>query len=72
MMIDAELCRNYHGSISTTTIGRGLKPIYARTDPKHIKLIVKVKNAIIFGMRFSPSKFVSFSLLLPILSIQSI
>jgi hypothetical protein len=34
-----------------------LKPIDAGIDLKDIKLKVKIKNVIIFGMRFSPSKF---------------
>jgi hypothetical protein len=34
MLIDAELYREDHGSISTTAIGRGLKPFDVRIDPK--------------------------------------
>ncbi|MCI58347.1 hypothetical protein A2U01_0079602, partial [Trifolium medium] len=34
MMIDVELGREDHSSIPATAIGRGLKPLDARTDPR--------------------------------------
>jgi hypothetical protein len=33
-MISAELCREDHGSIPTTAIGRRLEPLDARIDPR--------------------------------------
>jgi hypothetical protein len=44
MVIGAELGRKNHGSIPTTVIGRGLKLLDDRTDPRNkIKLLVKIK-----------------------------
>jgi hypothetical protein len=34
VVIDAELCREDHGLIPTTAIGRGLESLAARTDPR--------------------------------------
>jgi hypothetical protein len=47
VVIDAEFGRETHGSIATIAIGRGLKPLDARTDPPNqIKLVVNAKKKI--------------------------
>jgi hypothetical protein len=43
-VIDAELCREDHGSIPTTAIERGLEPLNARTNPNLDSIVVKVKK----------------------------
>jgi hypothetical protein len=69
MVIGAELGREDHGSIPTTAIGRGLKPLYVKTEPwtkltggeSQKKIVIKIKKYFkIVKYVFVPYKIIKF------------